>query len=76
MGFPGQRGQGGGDLVGGGADVGRGRARVAAGVGMARVRLGDGVAEVPLDPGQGRVRILKDEGLIESVPGYGTIVRQ
>jgi len=56
VGFPGQRSQGGGDLVGGGADVGRGRARVAAAaaVGAAGVCLGDGVAEVPLT---GRERI-------------------
>src|SRR6266849_2799963 len=46
VGFPGQRGQGGGYLVGGGTDVGRGRASLAAVAGVARVGFGDGVAEV------------------------------
>src|ERR1017187_9724239 len=69
VGFPGQRGQGGGYLVGGGADVGRGRARLAAVVGVARVGFGDGVAEVPLDPRQGRVPDPVHADLLRPYPG-------
>ena len=54
MGLAGQRGQGGGDFtVGGGADIGRGSAGVAAAVGVPGVGAGDGVAEVAaVDPRQ------------------------
>ena len=57
--------------MGGGADVGRGRARVAAAtvVGVACVGFGDGVAEVPLDPGQGGVPDPVHADLLRPYPG-------